>query len=133
MRIAISFESVRDVRIGPSKTAIISGKDVSGSDAEVFLKLDAVPKVATPLLCCAAVDAGNPNVLIHTIIPDCHLPVMRWETARSTLNGEPILKIYLFGGSVLTFQFAPQSAVQCGQALAQDGMAAGPPPGTKAN
>jgi hypothetical protein len=129
----ISFGSVRDVRIEASSTAAIFGSDVSGAPVEVFVKLDDVPKVAMPLLCCAAVAAGNPDILIHTIIPGCHLPVMRWETSRSPLNGEPLLTISLAGGSVLTFQFPSLAAVQCGQALTREGTVTGPSPGSKAN
>jgi hypothetical protein len=133
MRNAISFDSVRDVRIGPTKSVIIAGKDFSGADAEIFLKIADVPKVAAPLLCCAFADQSPSPPLIGTIIPGCHLPIRSFATGISTFNGEPILILEIFGGTTLTFQLPSQSAIECGKQLVQKGEATGPKAGERAN
>src|ERR1700710_2144687 len=115
---AINFYSIKHVQIGTTRTAVVLGTDVSGAESQISLKLNDVPKVAGPLLCCAAVAEGpTPGPLPTSIIPGCHLPVKNWAVGRSTFNGEPLLTIEIFGGSTLVFQLAPQTAVQCGQAL----------------
>jgi hypothetical protein len=133
MRNAISFESVREVRIGPTKSAVIAGKDISGAETEAFLKLSDIAKVVPALLCCSHANATASPPLPGTIIPGCHLPIAKWATGRSELNGEPLLIISLFGGTVLTLQFPSQAAVECGQALTSEGIATGPTPGSKTN
>jgi hypothetical protein len=133
MRNAISLRAVRDVRIGPTDSAIISGEDVSGVPSEVFVKLADIPSVAGPLLCCAAAAAGPSRPLQGTIIPGCHLPVMKWSVGRSNINGEPVLILDVSGGCQLTFQFPAQSAKECGEKLAKEGGALAPSPQTKLN
>ena len=133
MRNAISLRAVRDVPIGPTDSAIISGEDVSGVPSEVFLKLADIPTIAVPLLRCAAVSAGPAAPLQGSIIPGCHLPVMKWSVGRSNINGEPLLILEVSGGSQLTFQLPAQSARECGQALVNEGSALGLPPDARVN
>ncbi len=131
MRNAISFGSIRDVRMGVTNSAVIAGTDTKGIESEVTFKLSDVPATAVPLLCCAAVGLGTSPPLPGTIIPGCHLPVMQWGTARSNINGEPLLVLTIAGGIVLIFQVPAQTAQQCGQALMNEGAAAAPTPGMK--
>jgi hypothetical protein len=133
MRNAISFEAIRHVRLGPSHSAVIAGADIYGDETEVFLKTDDIPSVAAPLLCCAAAESSRSPPPAGTIIPGCHLPVTKWKTGRSTVNGQPLLILEIAGASTLIFQFAAQSAQQCGQALIAAGAAAAPAPGTQAS
>jgi hypothetical protein len=131
MRNAISFEAIRHIRLGPSHSAVIVGEDVYGVETEVFLKTADIPGVAAPLLCCAAAASSRSPPPAATIIPGCHLPVTKWKTGRSTINGQPLLILEVAGASTLVFQFALQSAQQCGQALM--GTGAAPAPGTQAS
>jgi len=131
MRNAISFGTIRDVRLGVTDSAVVSGVGTNGIESETTFRLADIPSVAVPLLCCAAAGAATPPPLPGTIIPGCHLPVMQWETGRSPVNGEPLLRLIVSGGSVLTFQFPSQAAQQCGQALMNEGALASPAPGTR--
>jgi hypothetical protein len=131
MRNAISFEAIRHVRLGPSHSAVIAGADIYGDETEVFLKAADIPSVAAPLLCCAAAESSRSPPPAGTIIPGCHLPVTKWKTGRSTVNGQPLLILEIAGASTLIFQFAAETAQQCGQALMA--AAAAPATGTQAN
>jgi hypothetical protein len=133
MRNVISFGAIRHVRLGPSHSAAIVGEDIYGVETEVFLKTADVPSVAAPLLCCAAAESSRSPPPAGTIIPGCHLPVTKWKTGRSTINGQPLLILEVAGASTLIFQFALQGAQQCGQALMETGAAAAPAPGTQAS
>ena len=117
MRNVISFGAIRHIRLGPSHSAAIVGEDIYGDETEVFLKTADVPSVAAPLLCCAAAESSRSPPPAGTIIPGCHLPVTKWKTGRSTTNGQPLLILEVAGAGTLVFQFALQSAQQCGQAL----------------
>jgi len=136
MSVIISFSEIRHVRIGATDTATILGNDVRDIPSEVIIKAADIPKVAGPLLCCAAVAAADPSTgkkpLPGTIIPGCSLPVMQWGTGRE-INGEPFLLLEIPGGITLRFQFPSQAAHQCGIALAKEGYDSGLAPETKAN
>src|SRR5580700_9784491 len=131
MKNAISLAAVRHVRLGPSHSAVIAGADIYGDETEVFLKTADIPSVAAPLLCCAAAESSRSPPPAGTVIPGCHLPVTKWKTGRSTVNGQPLLILELAGGSTLVFQFAAQGAQQCGQALMNIGAAVASAPRTK--
>src|SRR5580658_1890388 len=131
MKNAISLAAVRHVRLGPTKSAVIVGEDVYGDETEVFLGTTDIPSIAASLLCCSAAESTRSPPPAGTIIPGCHLPVIKWKTGRSTVNGEPLLILELAGGSTLVFQFAAQGAQQCGQALMNIGAAAASAPRTK--
>ena len=133
MKNAISLAAFRHIRLGPAHSAVIVGEDVYGDETEVFLKTADIPGIAAPLLCCAAAESSRSPPPAGTIIPGCHLPVVKWQTGRSTVNGEPLLILELSGGSTLVFQFTSQGAQQCGQALMNTGAAAVSTPATKTN
>lgn len=127
MKNAISFDAIRHVRLGPSHSAVIAGADVYGEETEVFLKTADIPAVVTPLLCCAAAESTRSPPPAGTIIPGCHLPVAKWRTGRSKVNGHPLLILEVAGGSTLVFQFSADGAQQCGQALMGAGTAVATP------
>src|ERR1700722_5191282 len=131
MKNAISLAAFRHIRLGPTHSAVIVGEDVYGDETEVFLKTADIPGIAAPLLCCAAAESTRSPPPAGTIIPGCHLPVVKWQTGRSTVNGEPLLILELSGGSTLVFQFTSQGAQQCGQALMNTGAASASTPATK--
>jgi hypothetical protein len=131
MKNAISLAAIRHVRLGPTHSAVIVGEDVYGDETEVFLGATDIPNIAASLLCCAAAESTRSPPPAGTIIPGCHLPVIKWKTGRSTVNGEPLLILELAGGSTLVFQFAAQGAQQCGQALMNIGAAVASAPKTK--
>lgn len=131
MRNAISLRAVRDIRMAPTSSVVISGTDTSDAEAEVYLPVSDIPHVAEALLCCAAMTVGPSPPLPGTIVKGCHLPLEQWLVGRSNVNGEPLLFLKVFGGSALGFQMAAQSARECGQALLNEGIAAAPPPGTR--
>lgn len=128
MKTAISFSVIEDVQVGTPGTAIISGQDFSGVEAEVIVKAADVPKVANPLLYCAAITNSDLKTstkpLPGTIIPDWHLPVMSWRIARSNNNRGPLLILRIPGRITLTFQFSPEDARDCGDALSTEGLEA---------
>jgi hypothetical protein len=131
----VSITSVRDVRLGTSGSFVVAGKDHAGIEIDLIFRAVDAQNIAGPILCCAAMEAAafGPKLPAATIVSACHLPVMNWQVGRSNINAEPVLILNLSGGARLTFQFAPQSAQACGQALATEGIAAGPAPGAKAN
>jgi hypothetical protein len=130
----ISIQSIRHVRLGPSRTAIVLGQDQNGMDTDIIFASADAQNIAPQLLCCAALEAGPaPRPLPGTVIPGCHLPVMNWRVGRSHINGEPILEIDVPGNVTLRFQFPASTAQACGQALIDAGVAASPAPGSKPN
>src|ERR1700733_5851508 len=131
MKNAISLAAFRHIRLGPTHSAVIVGEDVYGDETEVFLKTADIPGIAAPLLFGPAPESARSPRPAGTIIPGCHLPVVKWQTGRSTVNGEPLLILELSGGSTLIFQFASQGAQQCGQALMSTGAAAASASGPK--
>jgi hypothetical protein len=130
----IRIDSVRDVRILNRGWAAIACRDHRGVETDIAFSTTDIPAIAPQLLCCAALEAGpDPKPLAATIIPGCHLPVMGWRTGRSTVNGEAILEIDVPGSVTLRFQFPGVTAQACGQALAAEGIAAAPVPGSRPN
>ena len=112
----ISLRAIRNVRMGMTNSAVISGEDISGTEVEVTFRLVDIPAVAVSLLCCAAAGAAT-SPAPGMIVPQSHLRVMQWETGQSKMNGKPLLVLRLLGGSVLTVEFGRESAVECGEAL----------------
>jgi hypothetical protein len=130
----IRIDSVRHVRLALAGWTVVLGRDHTGIDTDIMFSTADVPNIAPQLLCCATIEAGpGPRPLPGTIVPGCHLPVMGWRVGRSTVNGEPILEIDVPGNVTLRFQFPASTAQACAQALAAEGVAASPSPGTRPN
>lgn len=130
----IRIDSVANVRILSRMWAAIAGRDHRNIETDIAFATKDIPEIAPQLLCCASIEAGTgPKPLPGAIIPGCHLPVMEWRVGRSNFNGEPILEIDTAGGATLRFQFPASTAKDCGDALAAQGQAAAPTPGSRPN
>jgi hypothetical protein len=133
MKTSITIADIAAVKLGPLETAVITAKDLANNDIEIIIPSTAIRHLAEPLLCVAAVNASPPRRPPEgRSIYGCVLPIMKWETVKGEFNGEPILKLYL-AGAVLQFQLPAQTAVECGNALAAQGIAAMSPLGAKTN
>ena len=77
------------------------------------------------LLAVSAVCSSNVPHPEGTIVDNCHLPVQKWAAGESRANGKPILVVEIPGGAQLALEFAPSTAVECGQSLQEIGRTAG--------
>jgi hypothetical protein len=126
----LQFYAITNVRILARAWAAIAGRDYQNHEIDVAFMTKDVRQIAPHLLHCAAIEAGpRPKPPPGTVIAGCHLPVIGWRTGRSNVNGEAILEIDVSRGTTLRFQFPASTAKDCGNALAAEGMAAGPASG----
>jgi hypothetical protein len=119
--------------MGPAGSAEILGTDNTGLSTIIRVKASDINAVAAPLLCASAITASPNAPPSGTGIGQCHLPVLQWQTGRSNINQEGILLLTVSGGLTLAFQFPPQGAQACGQALVKEGQSAGLQPGQRPN
>jgi hypothetical protein len=126
----VVITSVRDVRIGPSRTSVVTGRDTAGIETEIVFNSADARNLAGPLLCCAAIEAGAFDVSWPpgSIVPGCDLLVLDWQVVRSAINGDPMLVVTLPGNAVLRFRFLPADAERCAGDLAAGGLGLYAPP-----
>jgi hypothetical protein len=125
-----SIRSVKDVRLGSSRTFVIHGLDHKEAETGIIFPINDAGIIAESALCCAAVDATayGAKPPLGAVIPECHLPVVEWKAGISNVNGEPILILTVSGRNLLKFQFPAQTARECGAELLRLGTAAGESP-----
>ena len=123
------LDAISEVHMGDNGKAEIIASQPLNYPVTATVNIRDVPILAPALLCAAAAYASPTPPPAGTKINPCHLPVMNWQTGLSTVNGEPLLILSVPGGATLVFQFPPQAARDCGQALLRDGQTAGLAPG----
>ena len=92
---------------------------VHGKDGEVPIALTArqAGELGRALLAASAVAHVGAIQAPGTPIQDCRLPVRKWGTGHSKLDGMPVVVLEIPGEIQLTFQFDRELAAGCAQAL----------------
>ncbi len=121
----IDISTIDDLILGASGDTVIAVRLKDGSQTRIAMPRAEVQRLA-PALLCAASAAGSSSPAQDMSVGPCHLPVMQWECGLSNMNGEPVLVLTIPGGARVMFQFPPQTAQACGQALISKGLEAMP-------
>ncbi|MBB3808130.1 hypothetical protein [Pseudochelatococcus contaminans] len=109
----LSFHAV----IGEGDQVLLTAGSVHGKTALPLSGKQAAHLGRALLTASVALRAGSSRPAPGTPVEDCHFPVMRWTTARSNLNGLPLIAIEVPGGVTLTFQLDDQTVSRCAESL----------------
>lgn len=93
---------------------------VKVGEKEIPLPLSAAQagELGRALLAASAVCSSPSPHPQGTRVDNCHFPILKFGTGRSTANGLPLLIVEVPGGIQLTLQFDAELARKCGASLA---------------